>query len=161
MLEIVYKDIEENKEYEEVIKKVIEQCYKEENLENSKLFITITLTNPENIQKINKEYRNIDKPTDVLSFPNLNFVDKKIDTKTLSEELDQDTGLVSLGDIVICKEIAKRQAKEYGHSYKREICFLALHGLLHLIGYDHEIKEQEEEMMAKAESILKEHKVIR
>ena len=69
MLEIVYKDIEENKEYEEVIKKVIEQCYKEENLENSKLFITITLTNPENIQKINKEYRNIDKPTDVLSFP--------------------------------------------------------------------------------------------
>ena len=88
-------------------------------------------------------------------------MDKKIDTKTLSEELDQDTGLVSLGDIVICKDIAKEQAKEYGHSYKREICFLALHGLLHLIGYDHEIKEEEEEMMAKAESILKEHRVLR
>ena len=86
---------------------------------------------------------------------------KKIDTKTLSEELDQDTGLVSLGDIVICKDIAKEQAKEYGHSYKREVCFLALHGILHLIGYDHEIKEEEEEMMAKAESILKEHRVLR
>lgn len=123
--------------------------------------VNLKLCSLSEIRELNNKFRNIDKETDVLSFPNLNFVDKKIDTKTLSEELDQDTGLVSLGDIVICKEIAKRQAKEYGHSYKREICFLALHGLLHLIGYDHEIKEQEEEMMAKAESILKEHKVIR
>ena len=69
MFEIIYQDIEENKEYEDTIKKVLEQCFKEEKLENSKLYITITLTNSENIRKINKEYRNIDKATDVLSFP--------------------------------------------------------------------------------------------
>ena len=71
MYEIIYKDIKPNNKYEKTIKKVLEQCFKEEKIENSKLSITITLTNPENIQKINKEYRNIDKPTDVLSFPML------------------------------------------------------------------------------------------
>ena len=69
MYEIIYKDVEINPQYDEVIKRVIEQCYKEENIEDSKLIITITLTNSENIKKINKQYRNIDRPTDVLSFP--------------------------------------------------------------------------------------------
>ena len=69
MYEIIYEDIEEKKEYEKVISKVLEQCFKEEKIENSKLYITITLTTPENIRKVNKEFRNIDKETDVLSFP--------------------------------------------------------------------------------------------
>ena len=69
MYEITYQNIKENQEYEETIKKVIEKCYKEENLLESKLIITITLTNNENIKIINKEYRNIDRATDVLSFP--------------------------------------------------------------------------------------------
>ena len=141
------------------IKKIFDKAVEELNFGG--FSVNVKICNREEIQNLNKKFRNIDKETDVLSFPNLNFVDKKIDNKALSEELDQETGLVSLGDIVICKEIAKSQAKEYGHSYKRELCFLALHGLLHLIGYDHEIKEEEEEMMAKAESILKEYKVIR
>ena len=141
------------------IKKIFDKAV--EKLDFGGFSVNLKICNREEIQNLNKKFRNIDKETDVLSFPNLNFVDKKIDNKALSEELDQETGLVSLGDIVICKEIAKSQAKEYGHSYKRELCFLALHGLLHLIGYDHEIKEEEEEMMAKAESILKEYKVIR
>ena len=141
------------------IKKIFDKAV--EKLDFGVFSVNLKICNREEIQNLNKKFRNIDKETDVLSFPNLNFVDKKIDNKALSEELDQETGLVSLGDIVICKEIAKSQAKEYGHSYKRELCFLALHGLLHLIGYDHEIKEEEEEMMAKAESILKEYKIIR
>lgn len=141
------------------IKKIFDKAV--EKLDFGGFSVNLKICNREEIQNLNKKFRNIDKETDVLSFPNLNFVDKKIDNKALSEELDQETGFVSLGDIVICKEIAKSQAKEYGHSYKRELCFLALHGLLHLIGYDHEIKEEEEEMMAKAESILKEYKVIR
>ena len=69
MYEIVYQEIEEKKEYEPIVKKVLTQCFKEENLENTKLSITITLTTPQNIQKVNKEYRGIDKETDVLSFP--------------------------------------------------------------------------------------------
>ena len=69
MYEIIYKDIEESSKYEPIIKKVLEKCFKEEKIEDSKLIITITLTNPQNIRKINKEFRNIDKATDVLSFP--------------------------------------------------------------------------------------------
>ncbi len=141
------------------IKKIFDKAV--EKLDFGGFSINLKICNREEIQNLNKKFRNIDKETDVLSFPNLNFVDKKIDNKALSEELDQETGLVSLGDIVICKEIAKSQAKEYGHSYKRELCFLALHGLLHLIGYDHENKEEEQEMMEKAEGILKEYKIIR
>ena len=68
MYEIIYQDVEPKKEYEQITKKVLTQCFKEENLENSKLNITITLTTPNEIRKINKEFRNIDKATDVLSF---------------------------------------------------------------------------------------------
>ena len=69
MYQLEYLDLEENKEYEEIIKKVVEQCFKEEHLENSKLYISITLTTPEHIHEINKQYRNVDRATDVLSFP--------------------------------------------------------------------------------------------
>ena len=150
MLEIVYKDIEENKEYEEVIKKVIEQCYKEENLENSKLFITITLTNPENIQKINKEYRNIDKPTDVLSFPM--FKKKELDKKIADNDFEYED---ILGDIIISIERVKEQAEEYGHNFERELSYMVVHGFYHLMGYDH-IKEEDKNIMRpKEEKILK------
>ena len=67
--EIVYKEIKQEPVYEEIVRNVFEKCFEEENIQNSKMYITVTFTNPENIQKINKEYRNIDKPTDVLSFP--------------------------------------------------------------------------------------------
>ena len=67
--EIIYQEIEKNLEYEDIVKKVFEECFKEEKMEESKLYITVTFTNPENIRKINKEYRNIDYATDVLSFP--------------------------------------------------------------------------------------------
>ena len=123
--------------------------------------VNLKLCDAEEIKSLNKEFRSMDKTTDVLSFPNLEFIDKKINIKTLTNEIDLETGLISLGDIIICKEIAKAQAKEYGHSTLREYCFLALHGLLHLIGYDHIEKTDEEEMMNKAEEILKKHKVIR
>ena len=150
MLEIVYKDIEENNEYEEIIKKVIEQCYKEENLENSKLFITITLTNPENIQKINKEYRNIDKPTDVLSFPM--FEKKELDKKIADNDFEYED---ILGDIIISIERVKEQAEEYGHNFERELSYMVVHGFYHLMGYDH-IKEEDKNIMRpKEEKILK------
>ena len=150
MLEIVYKDIEENKEYEEVIKKVIEQCYKEENLENSKLFITITLTDPENIQRINKEYRNIDKPTDVLSFPM--FEKEELDKKIANNDFGYED---ILGDIIISIKRVEEQAEEYGHSFERELSYMVVHGFYHLMGYDH-IKEEDKNIMRpKEEKILK------
>ena len=69
MYQLEYLDLEENKKYEDIVKRVVEQCFKEEKLENSKLYISITLTTPEHIHEINKEYRNVDRATDVLSFP--------------------------------------------------------------------------------------------
>lgn len=94
------------------------------------------------IKKINKEYRNIDKETDVISF-------------ALEDNKDIDLKLGRLlGDIYISVDKMKEQAKEYGHSEKREMCFLTIHGLLHLLGYDHMTKEDEEIMFKEQELIL-------
>ena len=156
MLEIVYKDIEENNEYEEIIKKVIEQCYKEENLENSKLFITITLTDPENIQRINKEYRNIDKPTDVLSFPM--FEKEELDKKIANNDFGYED---ILGDIIISIKRVEEQAEEYGHSFERELSYMVVHGFYHLLGYDHIREEDKIKMRPKEEKILQALKIER
>lgn len=149
MYQIELLDIEEKKEYEEIIKKVVEQCFKEEKLENSKLYISITLTNPENIQKINKEYRNIDKETDVLSFPMFekNEIEEKIKENDFAHE-------DVLGDIVISIDKVERQAIEYGHSFERELAYMLVHGFYHLMGYDH-IKEEDKIIMRpKEEKVL-------
>lgn len=141
------------------IKKIYASAIKQTNFGG--FSVNLKISDKDEIKKLNSEFRNVDRATDVLSFPNLNFVKGEISTKTLNDEIDIDTGLVSLGDIIICKEIAKAQAKEYGHSYKREICFLALHGLLHLLGYDHLTEDDEKEMMGLANKILKENKIER
>ena len=145
MYEIIYENIEEQKEYEKVISKVLEECFKEEKLTESKLYITITLTTPENIRKINKKYRNIDKETDVLSFPM--FQKDELDEKIKSKDfLYEDV----LGDIVISIDKVERQAKEYGHSFERELSYMVVHGFYHLMGYDH-IKEEDKIVMRKKE----------
>ena len=149
MLEIVYKDIEENEKYEKAINRVIKQCYKEENLENSKLFITITLTNPENIQKLNKQYRDIDKPTDVLSFPM--FEKEELDQMIKQGSWEYDD---ILGDMVISIPQVKEQAIEYGHSFERELSYMVVHSFYHLMGYDHVRKEDKAVMRPKEEYVL-------
>ncbi|MFQ6749775.1 MAG: rRNA maturation RNase YbeY, partial [Clostridia bacterium] len=114
------------------------------------------------IQTLNNTFRQIDKPTDVLSFPNFNFVKGQgVSPKEISENISIDDKLAPLGDIAICAAVAKAQAKEYGHSYKREVCFLALHGFLHLLGYDHLTPEDETEMQALAKEVLEMEKVKR
>ena len=95
----------------------------------------------EYIHKINKEYRGVDRPTDVISFALEDEPDIKLDHRIL-------------GDIYISIDKVKEQAKEYGHSEKRELAFLAVHGLLHLLGYDHMKKEEEKIMFDKQEMIL-------
>ena len=148
MYELEYLDIEENKKYEETIKKVLEQCFKQEKLENSKLYVSIMLTNPENIHKINKEYRNVDRETDVLSFPMFekNEIDQKIENNNFEHE-------DVLGDIVISIEKVKGQAIEYGHSFEREFAYMLVHGFYHLMGYDH-IEEKDKKIMREKEEII-------
>ena len=145
MYEIIYKDIKPQKEYEEIIQDVIKTCYKQEKIENSKLIITITLTTPENIKEINKTYRDIDRATDVLSFPifKKDELDKKIEKKDFEIE-------DMLGDIVISIEKVEEQAVEYGHSFERELSYMVVHGFYHLMGYDH-IKEDDKKIMRKKE----------
>ena len=156
MFEIIYQDIKENKEFEDTIKKVLEQCFKEEKLENSKLYITITLTNSENIRKINKEYRNIDKATDVLSFPM--YEKEELEEKIAKQHYEHED---VLGDIVISIEKVEEQAKEYGHGFERELSYMIVHGFYHLMGYDHIEEEDKKKMRPKEEKILNTLKIVR
>lgn len=149
MYQLEYKDIEENKEYEKIIKKVIEQCFKEEGLLGSKLYISITLTNPENIRKINNEFRNIDRETDVLSFPM--FEKKELDEMIKNKDFKHED---VLGDIVISIKRVEEQAEEYGHSFEREFSYMLVHGFYHLMGYDHIKEEDKQVMRPKEENVL-------
>ena len=154
--EIIYKDIEEVEAWEDIVKKVFHKCFEEEGLLDSKLYITVTFTNPENIQSINKEYRNIDRPTDVLSLKKKKKeeLDTKIQEKNFSY---QDI----LGDIVISIPKVEEQAKEYGHSFERELSYMLVHGFYHLMGYDHIEEEDKKEMRTKEEKILKTLNILR
>lgn len=128
------------KEYERLIKKAIKTALLYEGFKRA-CEVSVTITDDENIHIMNREHRGIDRPTDVLSFP----------------MFDEDFGneAAVLGDIVISLERASAQAAEYGHSIEREVAFLTVHSVLHLLGYDHEEgKAAESEMFAKQEEIL-------
>ena len=156
MFELTYLDLEENESYYEIIETVLKECYKVENLENSKLTVQVTLTNPENIKKFNNEYRNIDKETDVLSFPM--FEKEEIDLKVEKQDFPYED---ILGDMVISIPRVEEQAKEYGHSFKRELSYMVVHSFYHLMGYDHIEEEDKKVMREKEEFILDKLKILR
>lgn len=132
------EEIKELKDVEDVLNKAIE-------IEKTgTVNFNVIIVDNEYIHKLNREYRGIDRPTDVISFALEDTEDIKYEDFRL------------LGDIYISIDKAKEQAIEYGHSFKREICFLAVHGLLHLLGYDHMVKEEEKIMFSKQELILNE-----
>lgn len=123
-----------------IVKKVLKRTLKLEKVKNA--LFTVILVDEDKIQYLNKNYRNIDRVTDVISFA---FEDN--DKREYNK-------VRILGEIYICIPRMKEQAKEYGHSETREIAFLAVHGLLHLLGYDHMNKEDEEIMFGKQEMVL-------
>lgn len=135
--------------YQEIINGVCSECalgYDDE------LYTGVRLTDNEKIREFNREFRNIDKATDVLSFPLLLAENGNIEYTDLDR--DMDTGAVMLGDIIISIDRAREQAEDYGHSYDRELAFLTCHGMLHLLGYDHETDEEESIMLARQKEIL-------
>lgn len=156
MYEIIFKDIKEEKEHQKTIQEVVEKCFQEEKLEDSKLLITITLTDAENIRSINKKYRNIDKATDVLSFPMFEKDELKEKIKNRSFEYED-----VLGDVIISIPKVKEQAKEYGHSFERELSYMIVHGFYHLMGYDHIKEEDKKKMRPKEEKILNSLNIFR
>lgn len=157
MYEISYLNVEKGQEdWEAIVKKVLDKCFEEEGLLDSKLIMTITFTTPEEIRKINKKYRKIDKATDVLSFPM--FEKDELDEKIRSGDFPYED---VLGDVIISIEKVREQAEEYGHSFERELSYMLVHGFYHLMGYDH-IKEEDKKIMRpKEEKILNELKITR
>ena len=145
ILELNYLDIDENDSYKEIIKKVLKKCFEIEKLENKNLYVNVVLTNAKNIKSINKEHRGIDKETDVLSFPMFE--------KNEIANLDN-TNEDILGDMVISIERVEEQAKEYGHSFERELAYMVVHSFYHLLGYDHMTEEDKKEMREKEENGL-------
>lgn len=142
----VFNETNEEIDIEE-IEKLTDYLVKYMNVENAQF--NVIFINNEKIREINKSYRGIDRETDVISFA-------LEDEKTIRVENER-----ILGDIYISVEKAKMQAEEYGHSFKREICFLTTHGFLHLLGYDHMKKEDEEVMFKLQEEILDSYGITR
>ena len=138
----IEKIVDEEIKELETIEKLLNFVVEKEKLNNC--VFNIIITDNEYIHKINKEYRGIDRPTDVISFAledNTDFIEPEFRV---------------LGDIYISLDKALEQANEYGHSFLREICFLTVHGLLHLLGYDHMNESDEKVMFSKQDAILNE-----
>lgn len=129
-----------DKSINELIEKVVLECLKQEN-KGTDYEISITFIDDDEIHELNKEYRGVDKPTDVLSFP------------MGEDELDI-PGETLLGDIVISIETARRQAEEFGHSLEREISYLVAHSMFHLMGYDHMNDEEKVIMRRKEKKVM-------
>ena len=127
--------------------------------------ISLLFVDNEEIRQINKETRNIDRETDVLSFPMLDFENGKVyKDMYIGFEFDEtykDGNELVLGDMVLSLEKAKEQSIEFGHSYEREVCYLVIHSILHLLGYDHMIEEDKVKMRSREEDILKKFNIER
>lgn len=120
-------------------------CLENEGMELDNTSLSVTFVGKEEIQQLNRDYRNVDAVTDVLSFP-LYGDDEEV-------ELEEDEEL-SLGDVVICADRAREQAEEFGHSYERELIYLFTHSVLHLLGYDHMEEDEKKEMRAREEAVM-------
>ena len=117
--------------------------------------VALTLTDPETIHRLNREYRDVDRETDVLSFPLVDYPEPaNFDSLEEMEVWNPDTGELMLGDIVISVARAVEQAEEYGHTLRREYAFLIAHSMLHLLGYDHMTEEEASVMEKKQEQVL-------
>lgn len=148
LAEVEFLEIEENNEYEELIQKVLHKCFEIEKMLDTKFYVSVTLTTPQNIQKYNKEYRNIDKETDVLSFP---MFEKNELPQIIKSGMDFED---VLGDMIISIDRVKEQAVEYGHSFERELAYMVVHSFYHLMGEDHMEEEEKKCMRQKEEVVL-------
>ena len=115
------------------------------NLDKQRCEISVTFVDLDEIHELNKQYRGVDKPTDVLSFPQFDDLEEEI----------PEVCEICLGDVVICEQKAREQAEEFGHSFERERVYLFTHSVLHLLGYDHMEDDEKAEMREKEEEILK------
>ena len=130
--------------------KAAEICIDAENIDVDRSEISVTFVDMEEIHQLNLDYRGVDSPTDVLSFPQFD------DLNDLPED-----GEIALGDVVICKQKAEEQAEEFGHSFEREIMYLFVHSVLHLLGYDHMDEYENRIMRRREEEVMTELGITR
>mgnify|MGYP002719525179 FL=1 len=149
LIDIIDEEVKVSPDHKTLIEMVIQKAMDVESVEDAE--VSIVIVNEETIQQINAEYRNKNQVTDVISFALNDDEDEPV-----SEEMGN-----MLGDIIICYEVAEQQANDYNHTIERELGFLALHGFLHLLGYDHMNEEDEHKMNQKQEEILNELELYR
>ena len=121
------------------------------NLDKQRCEISVTFVDLDEIHELNKQYRGVDKPTDVLSFPQFDDLEEEI----------PEVCEICLGDVVICEQKAREQAEEFGHSFERELIYLFTHSVLHLLGYDHMEEDEKKAMRAREEEIMKQIGLMR
>ena len=139
----------------------VEKAFKGEYLSNVPLSAEIIFVSADEIRELNAKHRGKDAVTDVLSFPTLDGIrGKKIKKQEHPFDIEED-GTLFIGSIAICEDRAREQAEEYGHSYNRELHYLVVHGLCHLLGYDHEEESDKNEMREKEERILGRMGIVR
>ena len=144
----IFKEVEEEIKELETVEKVLEKALEKEKLENT--YFNLIIVDNNYIHELNKKYRNIDRPTDVITFA---LEDENSIIIPNEERI--------LGDIYISIDKAREQSQEYQHSLLRELSFLAVHGFYHLLGYDHQTKEEEKIMFQKQEEVLEEYGIRR
>lgn len=147
----------------EKVEQVVNRCLDEEKVPYE-VEVSLSVVDLNRIHEINKDYRQVDRPTDVLSFPqiepwHIGYINW--DQVDFSGCVNFDTDEVMLGDIILCAEKANEQAESYGHSLEREVCFLVAHSMFHLLGYDHMTEEDEKSMVTKQESVLQYLSILR
>lgn len=161
-MKVFINDYALSKNFKKLIIKLLKTANKYSKFNQRKVQVEISFVDKEQIRLLNKKERNVDKATDVLSFPTLNLKPmQKIRIKDFKDDIDQETKHLMLGDIIICEDVAKKNAEEYGHSYERELCYLIVHGFLHLLGYDHMEEDDKKVMRALEEAVLKKYKITR
>lgn len=137
-------------ETEKKMTEAAELCAKAEGLDPGLCEVSFSFVSEDEIRRLNAAYRQKDAVTDVLSFPQYDDLD----------ELDNEEA-ICLGDVVICRSVARRQAEEYGHSYERELIYLFVHSILHLLGYDHMEDDERQEMRSREEEVMEKIGLVR
>ena len=141
-------------EYGETMEKALSLILESEGVDEDGAEVSVSFVSSDKIRELNRDYRDVDSVTDVLSFPQFETVDELI-------ESEEDTGVAELGDVVICMDRAKSQAEEFGHPLKREVIYLFVHSILHLLGYDHMEEDAKKIMRAREEETMEKLGIVR
>ena len=145
---------DQEKIYGETMARALSVILGKEGIDEEGAEVSVSFVTPEEIQALNRDYREVDRVTDVLSFPQFDSVDDLID-------MQEETGVAELGDVVICMDRAREQAEEFGHPLEREVIYLFVHSILHLLGYDHMEEDEKAEMRAREDEVMDELGITR